>query len=420
MTVPGNELGNDPDGNARTRLGEGPGRGSRTESGGGSRTEQAGGSRTRQAGAQRGESRTGRAAAQDRGPLRASAHGKRGALVLLCALGMLAAPGAGGAYAAPNPDQGKPDTRKLEAVRKKIERLHDRAESATEAYNGAQERTERQQKEIVRLARKIDSAQRRLDRMNRTAGAMARAQYRSGGMPQEAQVVLRKDPEAFLNDAMVVRKGQQAAKGFITTLTGTRNSLQRYAKDASGEYRKLEAERKRKAAAKKRIERDLRDAEKIESRLAASEKAELRRMEDEAAYQRQAKWLKSGVLKEIDGKATKAGKKAIAYATNQIGKDYEWGAEGPKTFDCSGLTLRAWQAAGHEIPRTSQEQWRQLKRVPLKKMRPGDLIIYKHDASHVGMYVGDGAMVNAPRTGRQIRIEGAGALPILGVVRPDA
>jgi cell wall-associated NlpC family hydrolase len=81
--------------------------------------------------------------------------------------------------------------------------------------------------------------------------------------------------------------------------------------------------------------------------------------------------------------------------------------------------MRAWEAAGKRIPRTSQEQWKRLPHVPVAKMRPGDLIIYKKDASHVGMYVGDGALLHAPRTGRQITVEGAGSMPILGVVRPD-
>lgn len=354
--------------------------------------------------------------------------GKQRAVVVVCALGVLALPAAGGAYAEPKPEPtghqdtaaGDPGTQRLEKIRKQIEKLHDRAGSATEAYNGAEEKVEKQQKQIVSLARKIDSTQGRLHKLNATAGAMARAQYRAGGMPPEAQVVLRQHPDKFLHDAMLARKGQQAAKSFIAELTGTRRALSGYAQDATDEWQRLESNRKQKAAAKKKIRQQLQRAERIESRLAEEERAQLRRMENEAAYQRQAKWLKSGVLDEIDGKATKAGKRAIAYATNQIGKDYEWGAEGPKTFDCSGLTLRAWQAAGQEIPRTSQEQWKQLERIPLKNMRPGDLIIYKKDASHVGMYVGDGAMVNAPRTGRQIRVEGAGALPILGVVRPDA
>ncbi|WP_338103837.1 C40 family peptidase, partial [Streptomyces rhizosphaericus] len=68
--------------------------------------------------------------------------------------------------------------------------------------------------------------------------------------------------------------------------------------------------------------------------------------------------------------------RALAYALNQIGKPYVWGAEGPNSFDCSGLTSSAWAYAGRTIPRTSQEQWRQLPRVPLNQLRPGDLVIY--------------------------------------------
>ncbi|WP_143650092.1 C40 family peptidase, partial [Streptomyces tricolor] len=90
------------------------------------------------------------------------------------------------------------------------------------------------------------------------------------------------------------------------------------------------------------------------------------------------------------------------------------------SFDCSGLTSQAWATAGRPVPRTSQEQWRQLERVDVKDMRPGDLVIYFDDASHVGMYIGDGAIIHAPRPGRTVTIAGAGSMPILGVVRPDA
>ncbi|MER5489455.1 C40 family peptidase, partial [Streptomyces sp. NPDC002812] len=127
----------------------------------------------------------------------------------------------------------------------------------------------------------------------------------------------------------------------------------------------------------------------------------------------------SGVLKDLRTAASRAGRKAVAFATAQIGKPYEWGAEGPRTYDCSGLTSQAWAAAGHPIPRTSQEQWRQLTHVALKDMRPGDLIIYFDDASHVALYVGGGRIVHAPRPGRTVTLAGAGEMPILGVVRPD-
>ncbi|SEQ22783.1 C40 family peptidase [Streptomyces radiopugnans] len=320
----------------------------------------------------------------------------------------------------PDEEVGEGSAARLEELRKKIEKLHDRAESATEEYNAAGERAERQRREIVRLARAIVRTRGQLDDLTDRAGAMARAQYRGGGLPPSARLVLGGDPEDFLRDLGLLHKGDQAAKGLIAKLRTANEDLDEYADEATGRWAKLEADRKRKARAKKDVEAELAKAEKLESRLEADELKRLRELEDEAAWARQARWLESGVLEEIDQRASARGRKAVGYAMAQIGKDYEWGAEGPGTFDCSGLTLRAWEAAGLRIPRTSQEQWRLLPRVDITDMRPGDLIVYKRDASHVGMYVGDGVMVHAPRTGRQITTAGAGSLPILGVVRPDA
>ncbi|WAP58285.1 C40 family peptidase [Streptomyces sp. S465] len=115
-----------------------------------------------------------------------------------------------------------------------------------------------------------------------------------------------------------------------------------------------------------------------------------------------------------------AGKRALAYALAQIGKPYVWGAEGPNSFDCSGLTSSAWAHAGRTIPRTSQEQWRQLPRVPISRLRPGDLVIYYKGASHVAMYAGNGQVVQAPRPGQRVKLSPLASNPVQGAVRPGA
>ncbi|MGW7193212.1 C40 family peptidase, partial [Streptomyces sp. NPDC054838] len=110
---------------------------------------------------------------------------------------------------------------------------------------------------------------------------------------------------------------------------------------------------------------------------------------------------------------------ALAYAAAQIGKPYVWGAEGPASFDCSGLTSRAWEHAGRSIPRTSQEQWAQLPKVPLDRLRPGDLVVYFPTATHVALYIGDGKVIQAPRPGTTVKVSPIAANPVLGAVRPD-
>ncbi|MFJ9000518.1 NlpC/P60 family protein [Streptomyces sp. NPDC102359] len=356
--------------------------------------------------------------------------GKRGvltaAVTVVCAVTVLAAPGTAFAAPTPPPDPGATASvtvvtsdKELEAVRKKLEKLYRAAAKATDEYNAAEEKAKLQTAQVVRLAKRIVEGREKLADLKDRAGAAAAAQYRGGGLPPEAHLVLSDDPQDFLDGAGRVRQGEHATKGLIGEMTRTQQDLEQYTEDARVQMRKLEAGRKVKAAAQQRIEKQIEAAEKLEADLEQEEKERLARLELQAAARAQAGWLSSGVLGDITAKATEQGRKAVAYATAQIGKPYQWGAEGPNTFDCSGLTSQAWLSAGRAIPRTSQQQWQQLTRVDIKDMRPGDLIIYWDDASHVGMYVGDGTMVHAPRPGRTVTLAGAGSMPILGVVRPD-
>ncbi|MBK3647334.1 NlpC/P60 family protein [Streptomyces sp. MBT33] len=352
--------------------------------------------------------------------------GKRGlfatAVTVVCAVTVLAAPGT--AFASPTPTPSASATpasnKELEAVQAKLDRLYHDAAVATDSYNAAEEQAKTQSAAIVDLAKKIVKSQQRLDELKKRAGAAAAAQYRGGGLPDEAKLLLSDDPQEFLDGAGRVLEGQRATKGLIAEMTRTQQDLQQYAADASAQWKKLEANRKAKDAARKKIKKQIAQAEELQGRLQKEEKERLAKLEQEAAYKAQTAWLDSGILHDINGKASEEGKKAVKFATDQIGKPYVWGAEGPKSYDCSGLTSQAWLNAGHPIPRTSQEQWKQLKHVDIKDMRPGDLIIYFDDASHVAMYIGDGAIVHAPRPGRTVTIAGAGSMPILGVVRPDA
>ncbi|MGW0350281.1 NlpC/P60 family protein [Streptomyces anthocyanicus] len=364
------------------------------------------------------------------------------AVTVVCAITVLAAPGTAfadpgpSASSSPSQSPGTPGAsatpsapaapsatpgkgKDLEAVREKLDGLYRAAASATEEYNAAEEKAEKQNAEIVELAKKIVKGQEKLDGLKDRAGAAARSQYRTGGLPDGAKLILSDDPEDFLDGTGRVIQGQRATKGLLGELTRAQRDLKAYAADASARFKELEANRKAKATAQKKIEKQIAAAEKLESELEKEEKERLARLEREAQAKAQTAWLDSGILKDLDTGATERGRKAVEYATAQIGKPYQWGAEGPKSYDCSGLTSQAWVAAGQTIPRTSQQQWKQLRHVAVEDMRPGDLIIYFDDASHVGMYVGDGSMVHAPRPGRSITVAGAGSMPILGVVRPD-
>lgn len=110
---------------------------------------------------------------------------------------------------------------------------------------------------------------------------------------------------------------------------------------------------------------------------------------------------------------------AISAAEAQLGKPYRWASTGPNSFDCSGLMLFAFRAAGIELPRTSRAQYAGLPQVPLDQMRRGDLVFsgYRGRISHVGLYLGDGMMVHSPRSGRVVEISPLHS-NLIGAARP--
>ena len=101
---------------------------------------------------------------------------------------------------------------------------------------------------------------------------------------------------------------------------------------------------------------------------------------------------------------------AVNFALRQLGKPYRWGADGPRSYDCSGLVRTAYRAAGVALPRVSRQQYGAGRHVPLSALRAGDLVFYARDRRdprtihHMGMYLGNGRMVESPRSGKTVRI----------------
>ncbi len=96
---------------------------------------------------------------------------------------------------------------------------------------------------------------------------------------------------------------------------------------------------------------------------------------------------------------------AIAFARAQMGKPYAWGGSGPNSFDCSGLTMRAWEAGGVSLPHSSAAQYADTAHVPIADLQPGDLVFFGSPVHHVGLYIGNGEMIDAPDTGAFVRVD---------------
>jgi cell wall-associated NlpC family hydrolase len=101
----------------------------------------------------------------------------------------------------------------------------------------------------------------------------------------------------------------------------------------------------------------------------------------------------------------------VRFAYAQLGKPYVYGAAGPSSFDCSGLTMRAWGAAGVALPHNAAAQQSMLHYVAQSSLQPGDLVFFGSPAYHVGIYIGGGRFIHAPHTGDVVRIENLSYMP---------
>lgn len=345
--------------------------------------------------------------------------------VVTAALAAQAAVAGGVAVAVPEPpDPGgralpaPPGGRTVSELLTDLQRLYREAEKATEAYNATEEALEQRRAETDRLDADLAEARLTLHESRGAAGRLARQQYQNTtDISPYVRLLLARDPQQALDQGHVIGRLARERAETVGRLEGSERRADGLAREARTALDRQLTLTERKKKERDAVRRRLDDVEKLLASLTAAQLAAIAELEKDGVAQAQRELMASGALKD-DEKPSREGDEALRYAVRQIGKPYAWGAEGPTSYDCSGLTSQAWSHAGTPIPRTSQEQWARLPRIPLKDLRPGDLVIYFPEATHVAMYMGEGMVVQAPRTGEKIKISPIASNPILGAVRP--
>lgn len=317
------------------------------------------------------------------------------------------------------PDDPYPHGPTLVVLLERLQDLYLRAEEATETYDQAESELTENRGKADRLDRQLAEERTALADARALAGQLAREQYKEGGVSPYLSLLLSGDPQdAFTQGHMLDRAVGSQAELVAQLENGEKriaalSRAQQHALDGSLQL----ADQQRDA--KEEIEKQLASVEQILAGLTGTQLADLQRLEEQGIDRAQEEFLRSGKLGSLSLAPSKAGNSALSFAYAQLDKPYVWGAEGPQAYDCSGLTSQAWLHAGTPIPRTSQEQWKQLPHIPLNLLRPGDLVIFFPGATHVAMYIGNGLVIQAPRPGSVVKISPIAANPILGAVRPD-
>ncbi|WP_030810308.1 NlpC/P60 family protein [Streptomyces sp. NRRL F-2799] len=299
------------------------------------------------------------------------------------------------------------DAAPRDGARAELDRLYAQAERATEDYDRADERADRLRHEVRDAQDHIARTQQRVNSLRERLGSLAGAEYRSGGIDPAVALLFSADPDDYLDKASVVDRIDTRQAGQLRELSGALRDLAQERAEAEAKLGDLERTRKAVAEHKRKVRERLTRARRLFDSLSAADRAD---------YNRSSRSGRPDLtgLGDLSPRAAAA----LAAARSALGRPYVWGANGPSGFDCSGLMQWSYARAGVQLPRTSQAQRNAGHQVPLSQARPGDLVIYRSDASHVAMYVGNGQVIHAPHPGATVRYDRVGMLPISAVTRP--
>jgi cell wall-associated NlpC family hydrolase len=293
-----------------------------------------------------------------------------------------------------SPAAAAPDTQDIDAVQARVDKLSEKADSAEQRHDKAAAKLKRTKTQLRRTAVDLKRQQRLINALRAQVAGVAVDEYAgtagtaapSTGSPVlDAQV--RKDSTALLANVVLVSEDAGAAGD---ALTRSNDRLSR-----------LTA---RKATLQRKVELQARGEE-------ASRSTERRIAGREAEAAAELAALEAKRIAEMGGPA-------VAYAKSQVGDAYVYGAAGPDAFDCSGLTMAAWAEAGVSLPHSSSAQYSSGRHISESELQPGDLVFYYSPISHVGMYIGNGQIVNALNPGSGVQVSGLHDMPYVGAVRP--
>jgi cell wall-associated NlpC family hydrolase len=303
-----------------------------------------------------------------------------------------------------SPSSAAPD---INDVKARVERLQTQAEQASERYNDARILRDRLEQDLADVKAEETTQRAVVSGIESAVDEAITAQYEGHALSATGEMVATQDPGAFLTQLTTLHAYNDVQSETLASYDTARQALD-IRHDAVGE-RTAELKAVAKRLAKEKTE--------VEAKTAAAQKILDGLEQDE--MDRYLASLDSGTVTDIP-KVAASGRAAAAvrFALAQLGDPYVWGAAGPGSWDCSGLTMGAWGAAGVGLPHSSSMQSGSGTRVSISQLQPGDLVFYYSPISHVAMYIGGGKIVHAPHSGSVVQIADMNAMPITTAVRP--
>jgi cell wall-associated NlpC family hydrolase len=285
---------------------------------------------------------------------------------------------AGTAYAKPKPS--------LSQAQKTLEKLNRQVDQLVQKYDQVGEDLKAAKKKLAVSRAAARKEQASFEEMRQKIAQMAATAYKTGDSGDVTGFLAASNPQAVLDQAAVFAHLSENRASQLSQFLAAAQRMQREQAQAKSAYDEVAKKAKQLHEQKQTVERSIAKQRKLVQSLGASSPSS-----------------GGSIGGTYNGPATGNARKALEYAYAQLGKAYEYGAAGPNTFDCSGLTMMSWRNGGVSLPRTTYTQYSATKRVAFSDLQPGDLIFF-NNLGHMGMYVGGGKMIHAPRTGKNVEI----------------
>ena len=332
-------------------------------------------------------------------------------------------------------------------ARSLIKQLQNGAAGIDQQYTDVQEQIKAGRAQLRLKQADAQAQTQKVERLKLQASQIALAQFQNRSLDTAAHLVVTPDIEGFLSQISTVQKVSENQNAALQDYQQAQANLAALQNSAETELVNLGEKEKQLRSLAAASDNKLDQAKKVLAKLTAAQQKQLAEAEKKVAAKANAEAraatkepaktngraaAKASPKANAESRAaTKAppstrssstgsskGAKALAYAKAQLGEPYARSGAGPSSWDCSGLSMKAWGSVGVSLPHSSRQQFSRGQSVAKSDLRSGDLVFFYSDISHVGLYAGNGQVIHAPRPGKSVEYIKMSYMPYAGARRP--
>jgi peptidoglycan DL-endopeptidase CwlO len=310
----------------------------------------------------------------------------------------------------------------VEQAKAQIAALQAEAEAIDQQYLDVKHQLDAGKAKLKLKHADVDAQVAQVKRIKFQVGQVALAQFQNRELDTAAQLFFNSDAEDFLSQVSTVQKVNENQNSVLQDFQQQQADLADLERSAAADLAALQQQQKELKSLSAASDKKIAESKAVLARLTSEERRRIASDSKNQADQARSAAASTSRDTSRDPISTSTGSgrgaRALAYARAQLGKPYARNASGPGAYDCSGLTMASWRAAGVSLPRTSQSQYHVGRYVAKSDLQLGDLVFFYSGISHVALYAGNGQVIHAPHPGASVEYIKMSYMPYVGARRP--